>query len=152
MRLRHKNTSRWAKHALKQQKHNPALKHAVQEQISIGEELRKKQLALDADNADDSEGSDESDIEGFDAEGGEHEELEELEEGVAMRRAPGSDERHRTPALLWELKHEDEPAMPTKGLFSMAFMKRAAEKRRGEAAAMLKELEAQAPTCQNAAP
>ena len=44
MTLKHRNTSRWAKHALKHQKHNEGLRTAVTEQLQRGEELRRKQL------------------------------------------------------------------------------------------------------------
>ena len=43
MTLKHKNTSRWVKHALKQHKSNAGLQQAIAEQLARGEELRRKQ-------------------------------------------------------------------------------------------------------------
>ena len=59
--------SRWAKHALKQQKHNPALAQAVQEQVAKGEELRRKQMDAEAAGSDDDSDYDSDD----ESEGGE---------------------------------------------------------------------------------
>ena len=113
--------SRWAKHALKQQKHNPALAQAVQEQVAKGEELRRKQMDAEAAGSDD-DSDDDSDDE---SEGGEP--LEPAE---------------RDAKLLWKLQNEAEPERPSKGVFGMAFMRRAHERQRSEAQQMLDELSA----------
>ena len=49
MTLKHKNTSRWVKHALTQ-KNNKGLQQAVSEQLARGEELRRKQARMHEPN------------------------------------------------------------------------------------------------------
>jgi len=122
MTLKHKNTSRWAKHALKQQKHNPHIAQAVQEQIAKGEELRRKQM--DATAVSGSE--DDSDFDSDDESSGD----EDAEGG------PSRDDK-----LLWRLQNEPDPEVPESGVFGMAFMKRAAERQQREAQQMLAELQ-----------
>jgi U3 small nucleolar RNA-associated protein 14 len=129
MTLKHKNTTRWAKHALKQQKHNPALAAAVSEQIARGEHLRKKQMDANSgvgsgeeDDSDSGEYSDDTAGEGEGEEGG------------------GGEGQSRDAKLLWRLLNEEEPVVPEKGVFGMAFMRRASEKRKREAEEMLAEM------------
>lgn len=121
MTLKHKNTSRWARHALKQQKHNPALAQAVQEQLTRGEELRRKQMDAGAGG-----GNDEDDFDGDDS--------DSSGEGNSGRGDNPCDE------LLWKLQNEPEPELPQRGVFGMAFMRRAAERQKREAEEMLAEL------------
>eukprot|EP00962_Isochrysis_galbana_P041778 scaffold15406_cov119-Isochrysis_galbana.AAC.13 len=128
MTLKHKNTTRWAKHALKHQKHNPALAAAVTEQLVKGEQLRRKQMDATAGGSQGEEGD--SDSEGLSDESGD-------EVGDA---AAGGGGQSRDAKLLWRLQNEEEPVIPEKGLFNMAFMRRAAEKRKREAEAMLAEM------------
>jgi U3 small nucleolar RNA-associated protein 14 len=161
MTLKHKNTSRWAKNALKQQKSNPALRLAVAEQLQKGEELRRKQEDADAagrggGSSDDSISDSEEDDDLDDEDGGEEGEEggSDLEDGVAdlarsrpskgargKRDGPGS---RTASGLLSALQQEEDPALPTKGVLGMGFMQRAVERQRAEAAAVLKQLEEEA--------
>ena len=89
MTLKHKNTSRWVKHALTQ-KNNKGLQQAVSEQLARGEELRRKQNDIDiprGSSEEDSSAADDSDD----------------DEGEGPR------------GLLSRLKSEEEPEMPETG-------------------------------------
>ena len=131
MTLRHKNSSRWAKKALKQQKTNPALRQAVAEQLARGEELRKKQNDSRKEGADSEE--EESEEEGS---SDEDEGVANGEDGSAESMRPAG--RKASAGIL---SGEPEPAMPEKGLLSMNFMRKAMGRQRAEAAAVLEELE-----------
>ena len=126
MTLKHKNSSRWVRRALKHQQHNPALQSAVAEQLAIGEELRKKQLdanAGDGGDSDDDDESDDDDSDGGDGEGGEGE------------------EGYDAFGALGRVKGEAAPQLPDKGVLAMDFMKRGVERRRREAEAVMRDLE-----------
>ena len=113
MTLKHKNSSRWVRRALKHQQHNPALQSAVAEQLAIGEELRKKQLdanAGDGGDSDDDDESDDDDSDGGDGEGGEGE------------------EGYDAFGALGRVKGEAAPQLPDKGVLAMDFMKRGVER------------------------
>ena len=157
MTLKHKNTSRWAKNALKQQQKNPALRLAVAEQLQRGEELRRKQedaTAAAGDGSSDESISD-SEEEG-EEESEEGEEGEDLEDGVAdlgrPRKAGSRAAGERSASgLLSAMQQESDPALPTKGVLGMGFMQRAIERQRAEAAAVLRQLEDEAKQAEAAA-
>ena len=86
MTLKHKNTSRWVKHALTQ-KNNKGLQQAVSEQLARGEELRRKQNDISiprGSSEDDSSAADDSD----------------------------EDEGEEPRGLLSRLKSEEDPEIP----------------------------------------
>ena len=140
MTLKHKNTSRWAKHALTQQAKNPSVRAAIAEQVARGEELRQKQLAAGGVVGSDESSDDSSEEDEDSEEEGEEEDQEDREGGgLARRRGLRSSPR----GLLSSLRGEEDPAHPEKGVLSMGFMKKAVDRRRSEAAAVLQELEAQ---------
>ena len=78
MTLKHKNTSKWAKKAVKMSQKNHGLRAAVAEQLAKGEELRRKQMdggiakaEGDEDDEDEDEFSDSEEEEGDSEEEGE---------------------------------------------------------------------------------
>uniref|UniRef100_A0A6U9R434 U3 small nucleolar RNA-associated protein 14 n=1 Tax=Picocystis salinarum TaxID=88271 RepID=A0A6U9R434_9CHLO len=110
--LKHRNTSRWARRALKKGLHNskPGVKEMLVEQMRIGEGLRQKILGKDGSGDSSGSESDEHAVEGEDVDGGnlkfKSETLKLLESG--------------------------ELDMPERGLFTLPFMKRAIEKKKRE--------------------
>ena len=150
MTLKHKNMSRWAKRALKQQQKNPALKAAIAEQLAKGEELRRKQMdaGAEGDSEDESEitdsEADDDDDDDLDVDGGEGEEEEDDEEGdeeVGRPAAEAPAERER-PAL--PAAGGGGPGTPHQGRARHGFMKKAVERQRAEAKAVLQQLEVEA--------
>ena len=110
--LKHRNTSRWARRALKKGLHNskPGVKEMLVEQMRIGEGLRQKILGKEGSG--DSSGSD-------------------SDEGTPE----GEDEEDRNLKFKSEtlkLLESGELDMPEKGLFTLPFMKRAIERKKRE--------------------
>lgn len=110
--LRHKNSSKWVKRAMKHSQHNHSLQGAISEQLKKGRELLTKQTTVAND-------SDEEDVlvEQMLSEDGKTEAFKQLRE---------------------EIINEPEPE---KGLFAMKFMKRAREKKKQEQMELIKEIE-----------
>ena len=122
--LKHKNTGKWAKQMLKAKLggHNTSVRQAVAEQLRLNQALTRKMDSM-RDEEDSSS---------------EEEEDEEAE--------TGKDRRAASVAALEELVNEEEGTeLPSKGLFSLPFMKRAIEKKRQaaqqEAKEMLREMD-----------
>jgi len=111
--LRHKNTSRWARRALKRGMANmdDGMKKALGEQLRLNEALRKKVEMAGSDSDSDSE-----DDEGSSDEGG---------EGGGGKRTARAQAK-----VLRELEEDPDAALPEKGLFSLPFMKRAINRKR----------------------
>ncbi|KAL6752320.1 small-subunit processome [Haematococcus lacustris] len=119
--LKHRNTSRWARRALKRGATilDPGTKAAVAEQLQLGEALKRK--------IEGQAGSDEEDS-GSSSSG--------EDEGEARGQAGGSKGSKARAAALEVLQGSDpaHPAQPaTKGLLSLPFMARALERQRLEA-------------------
>ena len=134
MTLKHKNTSRWVKHALKQ-KNNAGLQQAVSEQLARGEELRRKQNDIGPAAGAGSDSDDESDDDDS--------EFDEEDDEEAAEGGGGRGGNKRAVGLLSKLRDEKEPELPETGLLAMPFMRKGVERRRQEAASMLAELEEQ---------
>ena len=125
--LRHKNTSRWARRALKRGMANmdETTKKALGEQLRLNEALKRKVEMAGSDSSDSEEGASSD------------------EEGEGQGRG-----RHSARAQAKVLKElEDDPGstLPEKGLFSLPFMKRAINRKRQavqeEAQRLAQELE-----------
>ena len=111
--LRHKNTSRWARRALKRGMANmdDGMKKALGEQLRLNEALRKKVEMAGSDSDSDSE-----DDGGSSDEGG---------EGGGGKRTARAQAK-----VLRELEEDPDATLPEKGLFSLPFMKRAINRKR----------------------
>eukprot|EP00793_Prasinoderma_coloniale_P002280 PRCOL_00002788-RA len=112
--LKHKNTGKWAKQMLKAKLggHNTSVRQAVAEQLRLNKALTRKM-----DSMRDEEDSDSS-----------------ADEGESSDEDEGGKGRKASVKALEELVNEEEGAeLPSKGLFSLPFMKRAIEKRRADA-------------------
>ncbi|KAG2423906.1 hypothetical protein HXX76_014959 [Chlamydomonas incerta] len=139
---RHRNTSRWARRALKRGKLevDPGTKAALAEQIQLGQQLKRK---IEGRRGSGSEDDDDSDASTSASEG----------EGAGGGGGAGGRAGGRTRSAALELLAgggaggEGEDA-PKKGLLALPFMKRALERRRLAAAAeaeeLLRELDEQA--------
>mmetsp|Transcript_5357 Transcript_5357/g.11731 ORF Transcript_5357/g.11731 Transcript_5357/m.11731 type:complete len:1130 (-) Transcript_5357:373-3762(-) len=149
--LKHRNTSKWARRALKRglTVMDEGTKAALAEQLRTGDALRKRIEGLrsskGAGSGSDSEGTSASDIDD-----GEEGEGAELGAFAAANKGRGMSSKAKAAAL--EIlegggKEGDEPAVPTKGLFSLPFMVRALQRQRqaakDEAEQLLHELEEQ---------
>lgn len=121
MTLRHKNTSKWVKRQLSrgEVKRNSNAREAVEEQLRIGEELRRKMEHSDALNGRRDEES------GSESESGSQE--EGAEESLA--------------ALRDNLADGSAAVRKKKGLMGLKFMQDAQERRRKEAVGLLDEME-----------
>lgn len=147
--LKHKNTSRWARRALKRGTDlvDDGTKAAIAEQLRLGQELRKRIDRIQP-------GGDDSDASTSASE-------DEVSDGEGTTPAESKGGRVMTSkaktAALDLLEGAASPVLgntgaageaPTKGLFALPFMKRALEKRKAqaqeEAKQLLKELEADA--------
>ena len=150
MLLKHKNTSRWAKRAIRKGlAHLPGTKEAIAEQLRIGNELRRKiagkGAAGDGGDGDGDYatfggyGSDETDASEDDFEPGPGDGNDDAQKNGPLARAKR--------AALRALEGGDRDADPetTKGLFALPFMARAMKKKREaaekEAKALLEEIE-----------
>ncbi|KAL9650372.1 hypothetical protein ABK040_016439 [Willaertia magna] len=110
--MRHKNTSKWVKQAMKFQVHNPELQQSIGEQLRIHQDLMKRQVKEDSS-----------------------EEEDEMVESMFDKNAktnPFEDMRKSV-----EEKEETEK----KGLLGMKFMKKAEDKRRQQNLELINEME-----------
>jgi len=108
MTLRHKNTSKWAKQALKHGRHNLESRQAIVEQLQRHEELKRKIHDLESDEELNDFSSEDNDA--------------EKEEDINAIKEKAFDEL----AHLEQKEAVSEEEM--KGLFGMKFMKNAVEK------------------------
>jgi len=120
--LRHKNTSRWARRALKRGMSvmDEGTKQAINEQLRLAQELKRK--AEGRGSGSDSDGSDEE----TESDGG----------GAADRHAGLSSKAKRAALEILEGggdEMEEAVMNAKKGLFSMPFMRKAMERRQNEA-------------------
>ncbi|KAK9837770.1 hypothetical protein WJX74_004747 [Apatococcus lobatus] len=146
--MKHRNSSKWAKHALRRGAHllDSSTKSAVNEQLRLGQELKQKAERVEgaSSSSDEDEGlaSSTSGSDGETAEGI----RADRREARAERRRKAADARTRRAATSM-LDGSDEPDGEQKGLFSLPFMKRAMEKRKleaqQEAQEVLRELDAE---------
>ncbi|KFM25617.1 U3 small nucleolar RNA-associated protein 14 [Auxenochlorella protothecoides] len=121
--LKHRNTSRWARRALKRGANltDDATRAALAEQLQLGQELRRKVERPDRGGADGSDVSTSASDEEEDSE-------EEGGEGRPARRS----KLHRTALDILE-GGGDEAGAEAGGLLALPFMKRAREKQRAAA-------------------
>ncbi|GAX81102.1 hypothetical protein CEUSTIGMA_g8536.t1 [Chlamydomonas eustigma] len=125
--LRHRNTSKWARRALKRgvEVMDAGTKEALAEQLRLGQSLRRKIEGKDEVNED----SDDDDDEISSSEGGEN-----LEDGTLgdVRVKKGLSAKAKA-AALHLITGDADATLPKKGLFSLPFMSRALQKQRIEA-------------------
>ncbi|PRW50835.1 U3 small nucleolar RNA-associated 14-like protein A [Chlorella sorokiniana] len=129
--LKHKNTSRWARRALRrgQTLMDEGTRQAVAEQLRLGEELRQRVNRMKPSRGSDSDASTSaSDDEGSSGDeraprGG------ETFAGPQAGRGMGS----KVKAAALEMLEGGTDAAPTKGLFALPFMQRALERKKLEA-------------------
>ncbi|CAG9464190.1 unnamed protein product [Pedinophyceae sp. YPF-701] len=131
--LRHRNTSKWAKRALRKGL-DPGTKAAVQEQLRLGEELRRK--AEGEGDAGSSEGGTETESEG-----------EGENSAPQLRRGLPASVKAAALKALESGDAEEVGELGKKGLFSLPFMRRAMERKKAAVAetarGMLREYEAE---------
>ncbi|KAK9806336.1 hypothetical protein WJX72_010623 [[Myrmecia] bisecta] len=139
--LKHKNTSKWARRALKRgiDVMDEGTKAAVTEQLRLGEELRRK-----VDKADDGSESDSESDGGTSASEGEGEGKEPAGYAAA-KKGRGMSAKAKAAALDLLQGGDAEAPAPTKGLFALPFMARAIQRQKAkaeeEAREMLKQIE-----------
>ncbi|KAG2495048.1 hypothetical protein HYH03_006979 [Edaphochlamys debaryana] len=142
---RHRNSSRWARRALKrgQLAQDEGTKAAIAEQLALGQQLRRKIEGRGDGSGSDGTGSDtDASTSGSDGEGG--------PEGGPTKLKPSAAGRLRSAALdiLAGTGDADGAEGKKKGLLGLPFMQRAMERRRlaaaAEAEALLRELDEQA--------
>ncbi|CAM9978280.1 unnamed protein product [Ectocarpus sp. 4 AP-2014] len=133
MSLRHKNTSKWVKNALRAKGGaGKDDKKAIAEQLQIGQELRAKMGGVDGNSSEDSSSSEEDEGEGV------------ASNGKKRRSALKDTDREELERIG---EDEDGIAISGKGaaLMKMAFMQKAMDKQRErareEASVVLRELE-----------
>ncbi|CAN0023932.1 unnamed protein product, partial [Ectocarpus fasciculatus] len=136
MSLRHKNTSKWVKNALRAKGGaGKDDRKAIAEQLKIGQELRAKMGGVDGNSSEDSSSSEEEEGEGG------------ASNGKKRRSALKNADREELERIGGDDDDEDGIAMSGKGaaLMKMAFMQKAMEKQRErareEASVVLRELE-----------
>ncbi|KAG9301666.1 hypothetical protein G9A89_016737 [Geosiphon pyriformis] len=112
MTLKHKNTSKWAKQALKHGHNDLTSRQAIIEQLKTHEKLKKRILDFPSDE------EEKSNSDGSEFEEGEN------DDDIETVKAKAFDE-------LAQMEERSKGApMPTKGLFNMKFMKNAMEKQK----------------------
>ncbi|KAL4441441.1 hypothetical protein ABPG77_001945 [Micractinium sp. CCAP 211/92] len=135
--LKHKNTSRWARRALKrgQTLADAGTRAAVAEQLRLGEELRQRvnRMKVRGSDSDASTSASEGEEDSGD-EGG----AGETFSGPKAGRGMGS--KAKAAALELLEGNADPEAAPTKGLFALPFMRRALEKKKLEAQQQAQEI------------
>ncbi|KAK9827643.1 hypothetical protein WJX81_002537 [Elliptochloris bilobata] len=139
--LKHRNSSQWARRALKRglTVMDPGTREALAEQLRLGQELRRRverpasgsDASTDASDASDASG-DERDADGA--------------KGGAAQSGGGRAASVRVKAAALDLLQVEEgDEAPSKGLFALPFMRRALEKRKAaaeaQARALLEDLE-----------
>ncbi|CAG8573767.1 2092_t:CDS:10 [Ambispora gerdemannii] len=119
MTLKHKNTSRWAKQALKYGRRNDAeSRQAIVEQLQLHEKLKRKISGLDSDDDELHYGDNRSDY------------SDNEEEDIETIKAKAFDE-------LASLSSQQSPK--TKGVLNMKFMKEATEKKKQRTNEMIQD-------------
>lgn len=112
--MRHKNTSKWVRHAMKHQVHNTGLREAIADQLKVHSDLMKKQTRKE--NEDDSDDEDE------------------------MVEQMFQNDRQSNPfETMRQVVTEEEGEK--KGLYGMKFMKKAEEKRKQEQLDLINQME-----------
>jgi U3 small nucleolar RNA-associated protein 14 len=138
--LKHRNTSRFIRRALRRGGAGPmdeGTKQAVAEQLRLGEELRKKVHKMNAGGAgSDTDASDEDDEDNTSASGSDSEEEEGRGRGQLSAKAKAA----ALDIINGVSGNGDGPEMPTEGLFALPFMQRAMERRKAQAAEEAREL------------
>ncbi|BDA46715.1 probable U3 small nucleolar RNA-associated protein 14 homolog A [Coccomyxa sp. Obi] len=138
--LKHRNTSKWARRALKRGINvtDEGTQEAIAEQLRLGQELRRKVERPESESSEDESGSSASE-----ASDGEEAGQADANGRPHSRRAAA---KLKAAALDIINGGGEEGEEPAKGLFALPFMRRAQERRRAQAqadaAAMLRELEA----------
>ena len=134
MTLKHRNTSRWAKRSIRKGLNKlPGTKEAINEQLRIGEELMERVNRTQSQR----ENSDEPDADGNDTES---EDEDETEEDKATERNGKYKEKEKQEALDVISGNADADNVPSNGLFSLPFMRRAMERKQDEAKEEAKEI------------
>ncbi|KAG7667273.1 hypothetical protein Ndes2526B_g04225 [Nannochloris sp. 'desiccata'] len=142
--LKHKNTSRFIRRALKRGGAGPmdeGTKQAVAEQLRLGEELRKKVHKMNAGgDSSDTDASDDNHTDDTSASASEGDE-EDNNRGRNGRGQLSSKAKAAALEILNGRSGDDGgPEVPTEGLFALPFMQRAMERRRAQAAEEAREL------------
>ena len=133
MLLKHKNTSRWAKRAIRKGlAHLPGTKEAIAEQLRIGQELRRK-IGIGGERRGD--GGNDDDDEGYSTEASSDDDDGGNGEGDDRRRLAKA-----KAATLRAIQDGEKGAEEEGGLFALPFMARALKKKREEAEAEAKAL------------
>ena len=128
MLLKHKNTSRWAKRAIRKGlAHLPGTKEAIAEQLRIGQELRRK-IGIGGERRGD--GGNDDDDEGYSTEASSDDDDGGNGEGDDRRRLAKA-----KAATLRAIQDGEKGAEEEGGLFALPFMARALKKKREEAEA-----------------
>ena len=141
MLLKHKNTSRWAKRAIRKGlAHLPGTKEAIAEQLRIGQELKRK-IGIGGGGGGD-EGDESSETEASDEDGEDDEpSAGPLSDAVAERRRLARAKTQTLRAIQDGEKASEEEG----GLFALPFMAKALRKKReaaeAEARALLEDIE-----------
>lgn len=112
--MRHKNTSKWVRHAMKHQSHNDDLRQSVADQLQIHTELIKKQTKKEENQSD---------------------EEEEVIEEIFKK------ERESNPFEMMRQTIAGEENKEAKGLFGMKFMKKAEDKKKLEQMDLVNQME-----------
>ena len=144
MLLKHKNTSRWAKRAIKKGlAHLPGTKEAIAEQLRIGQELKRKigiggeRRGGGGDDGDDDDGY-------YSTDASDDSEDDRKDDGLsadpAERRRQLAKAKAQTLKALQDGVGTMEEAANKGGLFALPFMARAMKKRREAAEAEAKQL------------
>ncbi|KAI3427018.1 hypothetical protein D9Q98_006960 [Chlorella vulgaris] len=131
--LKHRNTSRWARRAIKrgQTLTDEGTRLAVAEQLRLGQELRQRVDRMKRPKGDDSDAST-SASDGEDGSGSEEEEGGNTFAGPAAGRGMGSKAKVAALELLQGGAGADDEA-PATGLFALPFMRRALDRKKLEA-------------------
>ena len=133
MLLKHKNTSRWAKRAIRKGlAHLPGTKEAIAEQLRIGQELRRK-IGIGGERRGD--GGNDDDDEGYSTEASSDDDDGGNGEGDDRRRLAKA-----KAATLRAIQDGEKGAEEEGGLSSRCLMARALKKKREEAEAEAKAL------------
>lgn len=120
MTLRHKNTSKWIRRQLRrgEAKKNPNAREAIEEQLRLHDELRKKQQNSTVGNSRAGTGGNSDGNTSDDSDGNDADELQRIQN---------------------ELEHAGN--QPRKGLMGLKFMQDAQERRKQEALRLLEEMD-----------
>ncbi|KXZ48222.1 hypothetical protein GPECTOR_29g127 [Gonium pectorale] len=140
--LRHRNSSRWARRALKrgQLDLDAGTKAAIADQLQLGQQLRRKIEGRKGSGSDEDGSDSDASTSASDGEG-------ERGGGGLGRAVPGGKLRSAALDILKGNGPLDEAELPKKGLLALPFMKRALERRRlaaqQDAEELMRELDEQ---------